>query len=254
VRNFGIGDVSRFENLSYEKFKQLALDSSLTACEKVGFPNAYRQGKEDLVWQDIKRKLTNLSLADQLIVDIGPGCSDVPRFLLAEAKATNSRVILCDSQEMLSLLPDGFKIEKIEGPFPACCPEFGQYVGKVNVILTYSVLHYVFDEGNVWQFLDRCLELLAVGGQLLIGDLPNHSKRARFYGSPTGVEFHQKYTGKSEVPIVESNTLMANKLDDSVIIAMVMRARNQGFDSYILPQAPELPMANRREDLLIVRP
>jgi hypothetical protein len=33
-----------------------------------------------------------------------------------------------------------------------------------------------------------------------------------------------------------------------------MRARNQGFDAYIRAQAPDLPMANRREDILVIRP
>lgn len=247
-------DVSRFENLNYDAFKQLALDPLLSPCEKVGFPNAYRQGKEDLIWQDIKQKLTNLALPYQLIVDIGPGCSAVPRYLLSQAESTDSRVVLCDSKEMLTQLADGPKIEKIEGPFPMCWDKFSHHIGRVNVLIVYSVFHYVFEDGNVWQFLDRCLELLAIGGQLLIGDLPNYSKRARFFSSSTGIEFHQSHYAESQAPVSEINKLITNKLDDSVIIAMIMRARNQGFDAYVLPQAPELPMANRREDLLIVRP
>jgi hypothetical protein len=34
----------------------------------------------------------------------------------------------------------------------------------------------------------------------------------------------------------------------------MMRARNQGFEAYLLPQGDGLPMANRREDILITKP
>ena len=43
-------------------------------------------------------------------------------------------------------------------------------------------------------------------------------------------------------------------MDDSVVMSVLMRCRNQGFDAYILPQSQSLPMANRREDILVVRP
>ena len=34
----------------------------------------------------------------------------------------------------------------------------------------------------------------------------------------------------------------------------LQRARSAGFNSYVLPQADDLPMENRREDILIIRP
>jgi hypothetical protein len=39
-----------------------------------------------------------------------------------------------------------------------------------------------------------------------------------------------------------------------VVFALLQRARLAGFDAYVLPQDPALPMANRREDVLIIRP
>jgi len=41
---------------------------------------------------------------------------------------------------------------------------------------------------------------------------------------------------------------------DSVIMSIILRSRNAGFDAYWLPQAEILPMANRREDVLIIKP
>ena len=131
---------------------------------------------------------------------------------------------------------------------------FEEYGGRVDAILAYSVLHYVFAEANVFDFLDRSMSLLAEGGQMLIGDIPNVSKRKRFFSSPNGVRFHRAFTQTDEVPAVQFNAVEPGKLDDAVILSLLLRCRTAGFDAYVLPQAPDLPMANRREDLLIIKP
>jgi hypothetical protein len=122
------------------------------------------------------------------------------------------------------------------------------------VILTYSVLHYVFVESNVWDFLDQSLALLSHGGEMLIGDVPNVSKRKRFFSSPAGVKFHQEFMQTQEAPEVVFNQIERRQIDDSVIFSLLLRARQQGFDAYVWPQPDDLPMANRREDILIRRP
>jgi len=68
------------------------------------------------------------------------------------------------------------------------------------------------------------------------------------------IAFHKQFTKTDTVPEVKYNQIEPGKIDDSVLVGMLMRARNAGFEAYLLPQSPELPMANRREDLLIVRP
>jgi hypothetical protein len=89
---------------------------------------------------------------------------------------------------------------------------------------------------------------------MLIGDVPNLSKRRRFFGSANGVRFHQQFMHTQSLPEVHFNRLERHQIDDSVILALITRARNQGFDAYVLPQPPGLPFANRREDILIRRP
>ena len=42
----------RFTGLSFDDFRKLAEDSSLSRHEKVGFPNSYREGKEDDILLD----------------------------------------------------------------------------------------------------------------------------------------------------------------------------------------------------------
>jgi hypothetical protein len=116
------------------------------------------------------------------------------------------------------------------------------------------VLQYVFAESSVFEFLDQSLLLLDRGGEMLIGDIPNISKRKRFFSSEAGVAFHQAFVGTDEVPEVAFNRVEASHIDDAVICAILMRCRASGFDAYILPQADDLQMANRREDILIRKP
>jgi len=53
---------------------------------------------------------------------------------------------------------------------------------------------------------------------------------------------------------VSFNRLEPSVMDDSVVFAVLARARAQGFHAWVVPQAVDLPMANRREDILIRRP
>ena len=80
------------------------------------------------------------------------------------------------------------------------------------------------------------------------------SKRKRFFASDTGVKFHQEFMKTTEIPLVKFNQIEHAQIDDSVVMGIVQRARQQGFDAYLLPQSNSLPMANRREDILIIRP
>ena len=233
----------------------MARDDSLSQYEKIGFPDTYRKGMEPAIFADILAKLDNLSAPQKNVLDIGPGCSTLPRMLIDLCQRQGHNLVLVDSAEMLAHLPDADFIEKVSAFYPSGCAElFAKYQGKVDVILCYSVLHYIFAEANPWLFLDRSLELLRHGGQLLIGDIPNVSMRKRFFGSPAGIAFHKAFTGKDENPPVEFQVIERNKIDDSVIMAMMLRARQAGFDAYVVPQRSDLPMANRREDILILRP
>jgi hypothetical protein len=124
----------------------------------------------------------------------------------------------------------------------------------VDAIVAYSVIQYVFAEGNLWDFIDRCLSLLNDGGEIFLGDIPNVTMRKRFFSSSDGVRVHQAYTGKQEVPEVVFNRPEPGRIDDSVVLSVLARARAAGYHAWVLPQGEALPMANRREDILIRKP
>ncbi|MEZ2311137.1 class I SAM-dependent methyltransferase [Paraburkholderia sp. RCC_158] len=245
--------MSSFDGLGYEEFRRMAGDTSLNQHEKIGFPSWYRDGYEKAIFRDITGKLTNINGRDKTILDIGPGCAGLPRLLIDHSVACGHSLVLLDSPEMLSHLPHHKGVTKIAGFYPNCEQALDGWKGKFDAILCYSVFQYIFVEANFWKFLDYSIELLASGGQMLIGDIPNISKRKRFFSSSAGIQFHQSFTNSTDVPKVDFRSVETHCIDDAVILGVIMRARAQGCDAYWLPQSPSLPMANRREDVLIVK-
>ena len=240
--------------LDFAGFAKLADDDSLSKYERIGFPDSYRAGFEAKIFADICAKLPRLNERGLTVLDIGPGCSDLPTMLIELCGARGHRLCLVDSPQMLARLPDAPFIDKRPGLFPKCRDALADLRGTVAVMLCYSVLHYVFVDANVFDFVDVALELLAPGGELLIGDIPNASKRRRFFASEAGIAFHRAFTGTDTMPPVEDNVTVRGVLDDAVVMALLARARAAGADAYVVPQNPALPMANRREDILVRRP
>jgi 2-polyprenyl-3-methyl-5-hydroxy-6-metoxy-1,4-benzoquinol methylase len=248
-------DFDRFANLTFDGFRELATADGLSRYQRIGFPDAYRDGYEAAIYRDVLGKLSNLSRRSQTVFDIGCGCSDLPFLLTNTCERQGHRLVLCDSAEMLGHLADEPFVRKAPGCFPRDTAEVvREYAGRVDAVLVYSVLQYVFVDLPLFDFVDACLELLAPGGQLLIGDVPNVSKRKRFFASAAGVKCHRAFTGTDELPAVTFNVPERSKIDDAVVLSVLGRARAAGFDAYVVPQAAGLPMANRREDVLIVRP
>lgn len=233
----------------------LAQSPQLSLHEKVGFPKECREGKEELIFADVLAKLRPLECEGKTVLEIGPGCSNLPRMLAAVCKVKGHRLHFVDSPEMLVQLPEDEFIRKWPGSYPNEVGSlFAQLIGKVDTIIAYSVIQYVFAEGNLWDFLDRTLSLLADGGEILLGDVPNTAMRKRFFSSSAGIRCHREYTGRDELPEVRFNQLEPGQMDDSVVLSVLSRARAQGFHAWVVPQMEGLPMANRREDILIRKP
>jgi hypothetical protein len=240
--------------LDYAGFAKLAGDERLSKYEKIGFPDSYRKGFEEKIFADICAKLPRLRDRELRVLDIGPGCSDLPRMLIETCRRQGHRLYVVDSPEMLAQLPDAPFIEKRPGLFPLCRDALADLKNRIDVILCYSVLHYVFVDANVFDFVDESLDLLAARGELLIGDIPNVSKRQRFFATESGIAYHRQFTGTETLPDLPQVGPKRGLIDDAVVLGLLSRARAAGADAYVLPQDPALPMANRREDVLIRKP
>ena len=241
--------------LDYEGFRKLASNPHLSLHERIGFPAEYRENFEAAIFEDICGKLPILTSMNKVIVDIGPGCANLPRMLMDLCEKNGHRLILVDSDEMLSQLPDAPHVIKISGFFPNNKDEVRAAAGApVDAVLSYSVLQYLVVETNPFHVMDVIVEMLAEGGEVLFGDIPNASKRRRFFQSASGINFHQKFTGRDDLPPLPPTTGSHGLIDDAVLQGLISRAHSMGCDAYLVPQPPSLPMANRRDDLLVRKP
>jgi SAM-dependent methyltransferase len=228
----------------------MATDDSLSPSERIGFPDEYRQGAEQAIFEDILAKLAPLSRDQERILDIGPGSSDLPVKLARHCADHGHQLVLVDSSEMLERLPDLPGTTKVPGRFPEVIGELGEE--PFDGVLAYSVLQHVFVDSQVPEFVEQAVSLLSHGGVALFGDIPNGSKLRRFLASPAGAAFHRKYTGRDEDPDLER--IEEGRIDDALLLSLVERLRRAGHDAHLVPQPEALPLANRREDLLVVRP
>ena len=241
----------RFAALSYDAFRDMAGDSTLSVHERSGFPDEYRAGAESLILADIETKLPALVGASAVVVDIGCGANPLSDLLRRRCQEREHSLLLVDSAEVLALQEPGDGVKLIAGRFPDIPLLMRDYAEGCDGVLAYSVVQYA---SNIFAFVDAALTLLRPGGRLLIGDIPNDSMRRRFLASAEGRAHHRAYTGRDEDPPIAWPHRLNGEIDDSVILALSARAREAGFHAWSLPQEAGLPMANRREDLVFVRP
>ncbi len=244
----------RLQRVTFEDFKEMAKDNTLSIHEKIGFPDSYRQEYTKEILVDILLKVPALFAENKTILDLGCGCDELATAIIHYCGERHHKLLLVDSQEMLSLLPDYEFLEKVAGKFPDNEAFISSYQEAIDGIIVYSVLQHVVLEDNLFSFIDKALELLKPGAVLLLGDIPNISKRKRFFSSPKGIKTHQNFTATSEVPEVDFFHVEYEKIDDSILFAILQRYRSYGFETYLVPQSPSLPMATRREDILIMKP
>ena len=83
-----------------------------------------------------------------------------------------------------------------------------------------------------FKFIDAAVLLLKPGGRLLIGDVPNISKRKRFFSSEAGKQFHRDFMKTNKVPEVEHLQLEPGQIDDGVITGILQRYRGFGYDIF----------------------
>jgi len=246
---------ARFAGLTYERFREMAADPSLSANEKIGMPDALRDAFDAAILADVVDKLPALGRTHTKVVDIGSGCGSFTGCFVEHCARMQHDLTAVDSAEMLAHLRDAPCVRKVPGRFPGNAAAVAATVpGGADVVLAYGVLSAVFVDANPFTFVDAAAALLAPSGRLLIGDIPNVSKLRRFLAGDAGVRYHKEYMRTDEPPRLAAFEPPGDRIDDGVVLGILDRVRRSGYDAYVLPQSDALPLANRREDILIVRP
>ncbi|MFC1785827.1 class I SAM-dependent methyltransferase [Candidatus Neomarinimicrobiota bacterium] len=242
--------------LTFNDFRKRAQNSNLSKWEKIGFPDSYRKETEKLIFDDIVLKLWLNKGSVNRILDIGCGCSNLVTFLIEFSNEFDKNLTLIDSKEMLDNIPkylykNHYNIITIAGYFPQIeliPDEKAQGFDAINV---YSVIQIAFPEQNIYKFIHKCIDLLKPNGRLLIGDIANVSARERFLKSEDGKNFQDNINTVPEKMRFQIEN--EERIDDAVVLSILHRFRNFGCETYLMPQAPGLPLANRREDILIIK-
>jgi 2-polyprenyl-3-methyl-5-hydroxy-6-metoxy-1,4-benzoquinol methylase len=221
-------------------------------------------GKGAAIWRDIRRKL--LPQRGETLLDIGCGYGEVTIQILGAAARQGLSVTLVDIDEVIARITVEFRkklppdTNLVAGIFPQ---DMGRRLIKeergYDCILAYSVLHYT---DRPKEFISSAVRLLAPGGRLLIGDLPNVDRKGRFLVSEYGRKFEARYRGvpvstlplyKSAADYVREAKTQNRRINDALVLWAGERFRKSGFDVFVLSQSASLPFSHTREDLLICR-
>jgi SAM-dependent methyltransferase len=237
-----------------------------SAPERVGRPKSAERA-EELMWRDIQAKLI---VADgNSIVDIGVGNGLIARKWLEFARSNIADVVLADFPEVIDALASDAAEAFVSAPRVSVARgEFPQFfepnilARRFDRVVAYGVIQYSDDPAS---FIETAVGLLQPGGRLLIGDLPNISKKGRFLASPSGRLFDAQYKGVAPdtLPVFSTHHEFVASFDrsgaaveitDRFLLDVVERYRDRGCDVYILEQPSGLPFCQTREDLLICAP
>jgi SAM-dependent methyltransferase len=239
-------------SISFENYSKLATSTDIGYTEVSG-RYQFQSSAERRIVLDVIEKM-RLSSEDSLLeIGCGPGNLLIPlSYIVNDAMGIDNEAMLA---RLAARGGASSKVTLIAGDFlsmPAPPRAFSK-------ILIYSVIQYMEDFTQAVAFAMRALSLLAPGGRLLLGDLPNRDKKARFQSTPEGMraasEWRSELSTAGPHPIsgfpADSRLVEVN---DVFILRLLELTRQSGFESYVLPQPSNLPFGNSREDLLFVAP
>jgi SAM-dependent methyltransferase len=235
---------------SFENYRRVAAQEGIDDTEVAG-RFRFQGDAERLIVGDLLGKLRPGPEHTLLEIGCGPGNLLVP--LSAHVRAC----VGIDNDAALARLarrvPPGRQVEGIAGDFMS----IALAARRFDRVLIYSVMQYLDDAETAWKFIARALSLVAPGGRLLVGDLPNQSKKRRYAESASGRAGVQSW--RAQVDSAGPHPLDTQPrddalldIDDDLVLSWMAAGRKLGFETYLLEQPPELPFGNSREDLLFV--
>lgn len=236
--------------VSFENYQHIAQLSDVSNTEVSGRYSFQKEAERRILF-DLLVKL-DLKVTDSLLeIGCGPGNLLVPLsgFCASAAGIDNEAAIV----RLMSRFAKDAEISCMPGNFL----EMTVPAAHFDKILIYSVLHCLSDWDEVVCFVERALSLLKPGGRMVLGDLPNVSKKNRFANTKCGqivsANWAEQIKGGRGRPAekMKVDTHLVT-FDDASVLDLLAFIRSQGFESFLLPQPTELPFGCTREDILVI--
>lgn len=239
---------------SQSVFTRLAADASNNMTEVSG-RYGFQADAERRILADVMAKLDIEPHHRVLDFGCGPGTLAIPLSFVS------SDITAVDQGGSIELAKTRFNdsaVKWVVGGYPGA-----KLDGPYDRIVVYSMLQYLPNHAMCLEMIGWLVDMLAPGGRMLIGEMPNTDKRARFQQSAAGKAFAAEWEAmKASFPEKRLNEFIAlndsmdqvSQFNDAVIYEMMRIANAKGAHAYLLPEPADLPYGHTRDDLLIVRP
>jgi cyclopropane fatty-acyl-phospholipid synthase-like methyltransferase len=199
------------------------------------------------IFRDIRSKI-DLKKNDK-ILDIGCADCEITKYY----KKYTPHIDAIDHKEIVKKCKKKYNfINFYEGSFLRAN---NFYNNKYDKIVAYSVVSCLSNISEFHQFVKKAIRLLNPGGRLLIGDIPNVSKKNRFKKSPFFTKIDSIWNKKKKIDknspfkdLSVDNRLL--KLDDLKLIKIIKKYNSKNTEMYYLNQ-DNLYLSNTRIDLLV---
>ena len=226
-------DYNSFLNLSKKK-----ISNEL----KMGFKKGQRRPYKKKINLDIHSKLKKIINKKQILfLDVGCGDGSISRYLIKKFNIKD--FMLNDNNFFLDKIKWCKNEKKISGNFLRASKKIDK---KFNLILCYSVIHYI-PKNKFFTFIKKLLKLLSKKGILFLGDVPDKNLILKFLKSQKGKNYHSKfYKNKINYSKIIKSKKIINHSDLSKFFN-----KNNDYSIKFIKQNNSLHYSNFRKDIII---
>ena len=209
---------------------------------KMGFKKDQRNPYKQKIYLDVYSKLKKI-VNKKLILFLDVGCGDgsISKYLIKKLNIKN--FLLNDNKFFLNKIKWCKNEKKISGNFLKVSKKIDK---KFNLILCYSVIHYI-PKKRLFIFIKKLLKLLNKNGILFLGDVPDKNLILKFLKTKKGKKYHLKYY-KNEIDyprIIKSKKIINHSDLNKFLI------KSGDYDIKFTKQSNLLHYANFRKDIII---
>jgi len=226
-------DYNSFLNLSKKKISNEF---------KMGFKKGQRSPYKKKINLDIHLKLKKIINKKQIsFLDVGCGDGLISKYLIKKLNIKD--FMLNDNNFFLDKIKWCKNKEKISGNFLRASKKIDK---KFNLILCYSVIHYI-PKNKFFIFIKKLLKLLSEKGILFLGDVPDKNLILKFLKTQKGKNYHSKfYKNKINYSKIIKSKKIINHSDLSKFFN-----KNNDYSIKFIKQNNSLHYFNFRKDIII---